>query len=58
MENIDNTCCNEMKYILINKIDINLQQFQVIPENKIQGNLINYLIFIIKKLIKIKKAKL
>ena len=49
---------NEMKYILFNKIYINLQQFQVIPENKTQGNLINYLIFMIKKMIKIKKAKL
>ena len=48
----------EMKYILFNKIYINLQQFQVIPENKTQGNLINYLIFMIKKMIKIKKAKL
>ena len=47
-----------MKYILFNKIYINLQQFQVIPENKTQGNLINYLIFMIKKMIKIKKAKL
>ena len=27
---------NEMKYILFNKIYI--QQFQVIPENKTQGN--------------------
>ena len=49
---------NEIKYILFNKIYINLQQFQVIPENKTQGNLINYLIFMIKKMIKIKKAKL
>ena len=47
-----------MKYILFNKIYINLQQFQAIPENKTQGNLINYLIFMIKKMIKIKKAKL
>ena len=30
---------NEMKYILFNKIYINLQQFQVIRENKTQGNL-------------------
>ena len=30
---------NEMNYILFNKIYINLQQFQVIPENKTQGNL-------------------
>ena len=29
---------NEMKYILFNKIYINLQQFQVIPENKTQRN--------------------
>ena len=27
-----------MKYILFNKIYIKLQQFQVIPENKTQGN--------------------
>ena len=47
-----------MKYILFNKIYINLQQFQVIPENKRQGNLINDLIFMIKKMINIKKAKL
>ena len=39
-----------MKYILFDKIYINLQQFQAIPEN--------YLIFMIKKMIKIKKAKL
>ena len=30
---------NEMKYIPFNKIYKNLQQFQVIPENKTQGNL-------------------
>ena len=30
---------NEMKYILFGKIYINLQQFQVTPENKTQGNL-------------------
>ena len=47
-----------MKYILFNKIYINLQQFQVIPENKTQGNLIKYLIFTMKKMIKIKEAKL
>ena len=49
---------NEMKYILFNKVYINLQQFQVITKNKTQGNLINYLTFMIKKIIKIKKAKL
>ena len=30
---------NEMKYILFNKTYINLQQFQVIHENKTQANL-------------------
>ena len=49
---------NEMKYIPFNKFYINLQQFHVIPENKTQGNLINYLIFTIKKTIKIKNTKL
>ena len=44
-----------MKCILFNKIYINLQQFQVIPENKTQGKLINYLIFMMKN---IKNAKL
>ena len=44
-----------MKYILLNKIYIKLQQFQVIPENKTQGNLIKYLMLMIKKMIKIKK---
>ena len=29
---------NKMKYILFNKIYINLEQFQVIPENKTQRN--------------------
>ena len=32
-----------MKYTFLNKIYINLQQFQVIPKNKTQGNLINYI---------------
>ena len=30
---------NEMKYIPFNKIYIKLEQFQVKPENKTQGNL-------------------
>ena len=34
---------NKMKYIFLNKIYINLQQFQVIPKNKTQGSLINYI---------------
>ena len=38
-----------MKYILFSKININLQQFQVTPENKTQGNLSTNLIFMIKK---------
>ena len=50
--------CNEMKYILFNKIYMNLQQFQLIPENKTQGDLINYLIFTIKKGDKDKESKI
>ena len=39
-----------MKCILFNKIkNFFLQTFQVIPEKKTQGNLINYLIFMIKE---------
>ena len=47
-----------MKYITLNKIYINLQQFQVIPENKTQGNSINYLIFKIKQNNKNKESKI
>ena len=46
-----------MKYILFNKIYINLQQFQVLPENKTQGNFISYLIFMIKEDHKNKESK-
>ena len=35
-----------------------LLQFQVIPENKTQGNLINYLIFMIKQENKNKESKI
>ena len=37
---------------------MNLQQFQLIPENKTQGDLINYLIFTIKKGDKDKESKI
>ena len=47
-----------MKYILFNKIYMNLQQFQLIPENKTQGDLINYLIFMIRKDDKDKESKI
>ena len=43
-----------MKYITLNKIYINLQQFQ----NKTQGNSINYLIFKIKQNNKNKESKI